>query len=402
MIDLDRVPAPIRDRFREDPSTWGPAVEEILRQLEGRPPLPDLVAPPPRPPAVRRGGRNATGRVLDPFAWVSTRDLLEDARSLVPDLVDVDAVVGVSRSGLLPATYLATWLHVPLFTVAHGSEVLDPGGGVRLEGVPRDGFRRVALVDDTAASGQEMRRLPPVVRDRFPGAEVRRVVVYAHPAAVESVDLFAVEYPGLHFLEWNWNNAGHGARCAYDFDGVLCEEIAESDCDYGERYSRALREVRPLFLTRRLSIPLVVTARPEAFRSISLDWLERHGIRVDRLVMRDWEFSGAWDGQAVARWKAEEFSRSDLPLFAESDPGQAETIRDRSGRTVICPPAGRVYPGIVTPTVDSDSLRRTLDLAKRVRRCPDRECLGCTRAKCRRFGRLVTREDCASCPELPE
>jgi orotate phosphoribosyltransferase len=193
------------------------------------------------------------------------------------------------------------------------------------------------------------------VRDAFPGARITRAAVYAHPRAFHLVDRCAFILDGLHYLEWNWCNAGHGAACAYDFDGILCRECTPEEDDDGPRYRRFLEAAEPLYLPRREPVPLVATGRHEKYRAETLAWLARHGVRADRLVMRDWEWTPDMDWQArVGTWKATLYRRSGCILFAESEPRQAAIIAQVSGMPVLCPAAGCVFPGVPKPRAPKD------------------------------------------------
>src|SRR5262249_43404581 len=66
-----------------------------------------------------------------------------------------------------------------------------------------------------------------------------RAVVYAHPHGLGAVDFVAAILPGHHFLEWSWPHTGYAERKAFDFDGILCEDIAHEDCDDGPRSARS-------------------------------------------------------------------------------------------------------------------------------------------------------------------
>jgi hypothetical protein len=202
------------------------------------------------------------------------------------------------------------------------------------------------------------------------------------------VDLFVREYPGQHFLEWNWQNAGHGESCGYDFDGILCRDFTPEECRTEASYRSAMATISPLYLPRRRRVPLIVTARHVAYEPETRAWLDRHGVAVDRLVMRDRGGPGdhGHDPDAVARWKARHYREGRCTLFAESDPVQAEIIARESGKSVLCPAAGRAIPGTAL---------------ERAKACPDRGCkTGCAHAICRRFHREVhLTNDCVPCIE---
>jgi hypothetical protein len=298
-------------------------------------------APPTPPPSA---DAIPPRRTLDEWSYVTLDDLAADTRrlaELLPD--DVDAIVAIPRSGLLAAGPIAAALHLPLFTVTRADGVRATGSGFRMENRPEAPPRRVALIDDTVAHGYALAWATPLTAAAFPGAALTRAVVYAHPLGLHAVDLYAAVYPGGHYLEWNWPNAGHAERCAFDFDGILCADCPPEADDDGPRYRHFLATARRRFLPRRAPVRLIVTARHERYRDLTLAWLAREGVRVDRLVMRDWDLDPAVPfNDQVAAWKAGHYRESGCPLFAESDPAQARIIADLSRRPVLCPDLPRV------------------------------------------------------------
>lgn len=290
---------------------------------------------------ARRSTRGGAEPSVDPWTFIATERLARDAAALVARVPpDVDMVAAVPRSGLIPGAIIAAHLHVPLVSCSRQRGVTDPGCGVRMEtthGALGRAPAHVLIVDDTAARGREMAAAARRVQASWPAAAITRCVVYCSPQARHAVDLCAAIYDGPHYLEWNWPNAGHGALCAYDFDGVLCTEDGRAD---------------PLYLPRRLPVPLIVTGRHESARGATQDWLDHWGVRVERLVMRGFDGPDEYDLGRIAALKAEHYAASACVLFAESDPWQAERIRDLTGRPVLCPAAGRVFP----PRTDAPAL----------------------------------------------
>lgn len=299
------------------------------------------VAPPPL--ATHRSIRPP----LAPYQYVTTAAMIQDAVALaghVPS--DVDAVVGIARSGLLPATAIAAVLHLPMLSLGSSGEPAALGSGGRMKGQTATNPRHLLLVDDTIGTGKSMRSAEARVQASYPGAKITRLAVYVHPQALHQVDLLAALYPGKHYLEWNWQNAGHGMACGYDFDGILCQECPAKDDDDGPRYKNFLMTARPLFLPRRGVVPVIVTARHEKYRAETEDWLARHGVRFKRLVMRTWNYPVDRRERvgAVGRWKAEEFAKSRVKVVAESELAQATVINTITGLPVICPAAMKVLP----------------------------------------------------------
>jgi uncharacterized HAD superfamily protein len=87
------------------------------------------------------------------------------------------------------------------------------------------------------------------------------------------------------------------------------------------------------------SIPLkgIVTNRLERFRGLTEEWLARHGIRYDSLIMSPHTSHAARDQAHDAATRKAEAYRADpsLVLFVESDDAQARDIAGLTGRPVF-------------------------------------------------------------------
>ena len=283
--------------------------------------------------------------MLPEYSFITTAQLASDSVRLSTILPpSVDAIVGVSRSGLLPASIVATHLHLPIYSVSPSKGLLHLGTGLRIEG--NDPDRRpehVVVIDDTVSRGGAMRRVLPIVERAFAAATIATACVYVHPMGVRIPDYHVEVLPGAHYLEWNWANAIHAEYCGFDFDGILCRDCLPAENDDGPRYREFLRTATPLFLPRRASIPLIVTARHEHYREETREWLARHRITCDRLVMRRFAVQPRDWIAAISEFKADAYREAGLQLFAESEPEQAARIHALTGMPVLCPAAGRVY-----------------------------------------------------------
>ena len=280
--------------------------------------------------------------VEDPLAFVTTKKMIESTYSLASLLpTDIDVIVGIPRSGLIPASVLACHLHLPLFTVS--DKVMDCGSGARFKNKSVNP-RRVLVIDDTVFAGRTMKRILPVVRDAFPRADIFKTAIYATPEAKHFVDYFAHELAEPHYLEWNFFNAGPGERAIYDMDGILCHDIAAEDDDDGLRYVGALKNATPKYLPRKGPIHMIVTARLERYREITLEWLEKHGVKTEKLVMGPWNTLAERNrSNEVATFKSSVYHESGQELFVESCPIQAAEICRQTGKRVLCPAAERVF-----------------------------------------------------------
>lgn len=271
--------------------------------------------------------------------YVRTTELIEATRSLqavVPRTID--AVAGIPRSGLLPATVLATALHLPLFAVTPKGTLACLNTGDRSGGLADTQPRQLLLVDDTAHSGATLQR----VKQRLPLAEVVTLAVYALPEVSPLVDFYAELLRSPHVLEWNIYSCPWSAHLALDLDGVICEDCPAWADDDGRAYLDWIYTVRPLNLPRYRSVQAIITARLEKYRSQTEAWLAEWGVNYQRLIMGPWPTIAERRSADVGSWKAHHVnSLRRVELFIESSEGLARQISRRCKRAwVICPDAG--------------------------------------------------------------
>ena len=283
--------------------------------------------------------------------FISSEQLHRDVKhlaSMVPS--DVTTIAGVARSGLAVASMLAMYLHLPLLTMRHQqNDVVSAGHGWRLARDKPQG--RVLIVDDTVMTGNSIKSVRPIAEREF--EDYLFATVYCNPAARQKPDLFAVELPWPHILEWNVFNSVMASSIAVDFDGILCHDCPAGSDDDGLKYLEFIQNAKPLYLPRREPVPLIVTARIEKYRRPTEEWLQRHGVRFEKLVMHSAATLRERQRDNIAAYKAKHFrewlkSRRGIRpfIFFESDDQQARQIASRVtyvDSLVVCPSTAGVY-----------------------------------------------------------
>lgn len=250
------------------------------------------------------------------------------------DRTQFDVVVGVPRSGMLPASIIATHLQLPLATpegykagIVHGRS-----GGI----VPKG--ERVLLVDDSCNKGRAMVRAVSALGR----ARVTRLAVFG-PYQVEPTsvcDLWFEIVQGPRVFAWNMQKHIRLDRWGFDFDGVLCRDNTKLENDDGPRYAEFLEKAEPLFIPQR-PIGHIVTGRLEKYRQPTEDWLRRHGVQFQTLHMMPFstkaeriEIMRATGGRGA--WKAQKAQELGVEFFIESCPKQSGIISRQAGIPVFC------------------------------------------------------------------
>lgn len=251
---------------------------------------------------------------------------------------DLRCVVGVPRSGMIPATMLATRWNVPM-AMCGGSVA----GGDRIGGdgdIPGEG---VLLVDDSVLTGNSMRRAKArLIEQGIPASEITTFAPFVAPDAEGEVDHVVYRLSPPRLFEWNiWNNVLTW-NIAFDMDGVLCFDPERFDDD-GPEYEAALRDAVPRFLPRQ-EVGAIVTNRLERWREVTMDWLERHGVSYRKLVMQPYDTAAERRASSdPASFKSAYYGDSSHWLFVESHDAIGRGIAQKTRRPVWSLESGSIF-----------------------------------------------------------
>lgn len=256
-----------------------------------------------------------------------------------------DVVVGIPRSGMIPASIIATQLQLPLADLnGFAQGVISGRSGRTFNPVERSAFSRVLLVDDTANKGgamgqalEQLRHLP---------LKITKLVVYGpyREEFKKVVDIVFEECPGPRVFAWNLWKHIRLSRWGFDFDGVFCPDPTREENDDGARYLEFMRTAPGLHFPVR-PIGHVITGRLEAYRDPTVAQLRRYGIQFDSLTMMPYATKAermAAGGRGM--WKAEQVRRLGLEFYIESSLKQATIIAREAGIPVWCTETQEVVP----------------------------------------------------------
>lgn len=282
------------------------------------------------------------------FGYESVAQLASDIRAKLHAVPrDIDLVVGIPRSGMIPAYLIGLYINrsvVDLGTfLANGSALHGHWRVVGVEVPELWGAKHVLLVDDSVSSGASMRDCVQRVHATPFAGQLTTCAAIVEPSMVSAVDLHFREMPMPRIFEWNMFHHPDIKNSCFDLDGILCIDPSALENDDGPRYREFLRGARPRFApTQRIGH--IVSARLERYRGLTEEWLTRHGIRYGMLHLLDLPNQAERVRLgAHASHKANVYQRTGAGLFYESDPQQAQEIARQSGKPVICTDDMQLY-----------------------------------------------------------
>ena len=279
------------------------------------------------------------------ISFISYKTAMEDTLKL--NLVlpgDICAIVGVPRSGMLPATILGTTRNLPVFTV---SELLKiwPDGVVqhRSRRTPVGGAK-VLVVDDSISKGRQLGIVREQLKDA--GIEAYYSALYASARAAFGVDIYHRVVPHPRIFQWNmWRHPKIG-KSVFDLDGVLCldPEVREDD---EEAYLDFLENATPRYIPT-MKIRGICTARLEKHRARTEEWLERNGVVYGFLDMAPYDTPQERRRvrRETERRKARVSNEHGAFMFLESSVRQARRISKYTDRPVLCTDNMTLYGGL--------------------------------------------------------
>lgn len=270
------------------------------------------------------------------MSFVNYQELVRDTLEFAKHIPKPDLVVGVPRSGLLPANILALHWNIPITTPDLLLKKQSLGGGTRLTFNKNGVIRKVLVIDDSYNTGAAMTEVK-VKLSTLPLEFSYGAIYCAHKENIKELDYAGKWLPQPRFFQWNWLHHHPLIGCsAFDIDGVLCRPPTPEENDYGPGYEKFLKETEPWFIPS-LEIGCICTGRLEKYRGQTEAWLKAHNVKYKELVMRIENQGHPWS-------KIELFkSRKDLILFVEDELPQAVKIFEETKKRVLCLNGWRLF-----------------------------------------------------------
>lgn len=260
----------------------------------------------------------------------SINDLSKDiCDKILPNLPrDIGIVYGIPRSGMLPASILATALGAELGVLGG-----MPAFGARKKNIVLPEQKNILLVDDSIHTGKAMLKATELLG--VDKSAYYTCAVYVHSKSIDLIDFYADVLDNGRIFQWNFSGVKATKNYCWDMDGVICTNPAVYDDD-GENYrNEILNGVKPLYLPQ-VKIKAIITNRIEKWRTETEAWLNRYGIQYEQLIMQPYSTAVERRQKSIPEeFKAKYFEELNGTVFIESHDVQAKKIAALSKRPVL-------------------------------------------------------------------
>lgn len=248
---------------------------------------------------------------------------------------DAETVVGIPRSGMLPAALIALFLNKPLSDLDSFVVGRTFKGGHRSKTINRIKTGRIIVIDDSVSSGKSILEAKEKLGNLSNEFDFIYAAVYVASEGRKYVDLFCEIINGPRIFQWNiFHEPNLLKRTCMDIDGVLCPNPTVDDD--GDQYLEHVTNARP-YIIPTVSVNTLVSCRLEKYRKQTEAWLQKYDIKYQKLILlnlpsKEERVKWAQHGE----WKAQIFKQSSCNLFIESSKSEAIKICNVSGKQVFC------------------------------------------------------------------
>lgn len=274
-------------------------------------------------------------------------DLIRNKIFLIP--TDIDLIVGIPRSGIIPAYLIALFLNKNVCSLNEFVNGLLPQKGERPIACSNKSInkKKVLIVDDSIYSGNALQKTKEMLShtdtDKY---SYEYCCIYAKKETASLVDYYFEIVDPPRVFQWNYLNHSFVNQCCFDMDGVLCVDPTNEQNDDGDKYLDFLINAKSLYIPA-FKIHSVVTSRLEKYREQTEYWLKKNNVLYGNLYMLD--LPSAAERQRLgchAKFKADIFAQiKDCNCFIESDRTQAEFISKTTGKQCICVATDELFGG---------------------------------------------------------
>ncbi|WP_346854255.1 phosphoribosyltransferase family protein [uncultured Draconibacterium sp.] len=249
---------------------------------------------------------------------------------------DFDLIVGIPRSGMLPANLLALYLNKPYTDIDSFLNGHIYKAGERGQFFDIKSFKKVLVVDDSIASGSALKKSKERLKVMEKDFDLSYCAIYLVPGKEKMVDYYFEAVPIPRYFQWNVFNHTTLEKACFDIDGVLCVDPTPEQNDDGPIYTDFVLNAPPLYIPGA-KIGTIVTSRLEKYRPQTEAWLKKYNIRYNDLVMIDLPNMEARQKlNNHAQHKAKAYLSKPYVLFIESSLSQALEINRITKKPVLC------------------------------------------------------------------
>ncbi len=249
---------------------------------------------------------------------------------------DFDLIVGIPRSGMLPANLLALYLNKPYTDIDSFLNGHIYKAGERGQFFDIKEFKKVLVVDDSIASGSAMKKSQKRLEEVAENFDLKYCAIYVVPGKEKLVDYYFESVALPRYFQWNVFNHTTLEKACFDIDGVLCVDPTEEQNDDGEIYTDFVLNAPPLYIPGA-KIGTIVTSRLEKYRKETEIWLDKHNVKYNKLVMLDLPNKEARQkANSHGQHKAKTYASEPYVLMIESDLGQSIEINRLTKKPVLC------------------------------------------------------------------
>ena len=276
--------------------------------------------------------------------FVSMQEMYDDMTAWERQLPVFDAVCGVPRSGLLPASYIAMRRNIRLVELT--DLLKQPEGAIARAPLrssnpiikyKREYKNRLLIVDDSSSTNSvTFTDLREKLKDQT-SLDIKYGVLY-RGADNGKVDYHYRDVTLPRVFGWNWYRHWWIQFAYFDMDGVICEDWkGDPEQDKDPAFLNHVKTAQPLYIPH-LPIKAVVTSRLERYRAETEDWLRRHNVHYGSLIMHPAKSPDERRRMMDhAKRKAKVYAADRKgKLFVESDIRQAREINKITSRPVLC------------------------------------------------------------------
>lgn len=257
---------------------------------------------------------------------------------------DFDLVVGIPRSGMVPAYMISLELNIDCTSLPSFLKNVELTRGKTRNSRYNLSYAwdasKILLVDDSIASGgslqSSMEKIPPELKSK-----ITTLAIYSSIKKRTDVDFYFSYVPNQRIFEWNiFHHPGLSLSCL-DIDDLLIDLpkgfYSYNDEQQGNYFKSVIPNIFP-----SLKLHTLITNLGEKHKIHLEDFLQRNKILYHQIIFLDKVAGSYYD-------KAKYYKNNKLILFLTKDSIQSQNICNISAKPVYSLMDNKIYnPALIT------------------------------------------------------